>query len=125
MPFSEAYDDQYYLAVYPAVHESDHFCIRLDQAESAFTGNILSEIKEQIDAAEMVIALLDSANPNVYLEVGYAWGKGIPTVLCIHENENVPFDVRGERLIVYKHIYKLKQDLSQELQMVLKRRKRH
>lgn len=124
MPFSEAYDDQYYLAIYPAVHDVDHLCVRLDQLESAFTGNIIEAIKDRVDNASLVIALLDSANPNVYLEIGYAWGRGIPTVLIAHESEGgdgMPFDVRGERILHYSHIYKLKRDLTNELKMLIKK----
>jgi hypothetical protein len=123
MPFAEAYDDQYYLAIYPAVQELGYLCVRLDQVESAFTGNIIEEIKEKIRTASLVIGLLDSSNPNVYLEVGYAWGREIPTLLLLHESQTneVPFDVRGERLIHYKQIYKLRDELTKNLKVLLKK----
>ena len=119
MPFSEAFDDQYYLAIYPAVQSLGYLCVRLDQKDSIFTGNIVDEIKERIDSASLVVALLDSLNPNVFLEVGYAWGREVPTILIIHEDEAVPFDVSTEKLTMYKRIYQLKEELTEQLRAVL------
>ena len=115
MPFAEEFDDQYYLAIYPAVQSLGYLCIRLDQKDSIFTGNIVDEIKERIDSASLVVALLDSLNPNVFLEVGYAWGREVPTILIIHEEEAIPFDVSTEKLTMYKRIYQLKEELSEQL----------
>ena len=39
---------------------------------SSFTGDVLSWVKERIDSAVLLVADLSGANPNVYLEVGYA-----------------------------------------------------
>lgn len=119
MPFSEVYDDQYYLAIYPAVQSLGYLCIRLDQKDSAFTGNIIDEIKERIGSASLMVALLDSLNPNVFLEIGYAWGRDIPTILIIHEDEKVPFDVSTEKLTLYKRIYQLKEELVEQLSATL------
>ncbi len=122
MPFADAFDDQYYLAIRPAITEHNILCIRLDQAESAFTGDIMEQVKERIRTARLVVALLDGSNPNVYLEVGYAWGVGTPTVLILHENETIPFDVQGARLIKYNKIYRLKEQILQELRVLLSER---
>jgi len=48
---------------------------------ASFTGDVMDWVRERITTAQLVVADLTGANPNVYLEVGYAWGKGIPTVL--------------------------------------------
>lgn len=119
MPFADDFDDQYYLAIRPAITEHKILCIRLDQAESAFTGDIMEQVKERIRTAKLVVAVLDGNNPNVYLEVGYAWGVGTPTVLILHENETPPFDVQGARLIKYNKIYRLKEQIAQELKLLL------
>lgn len=118
MPFADEFDDQYYLAIRPAVTDQQILCVRLDQAESAFTGDIMEQVKERIRTAQLVIALLDGGNPNVYLEVGYAWGVGTPTLLILHEDETAPFDVQGARLLKYKRIHKLKEQLTQELSVL-------
>ncbi|MES0447355.1 MAG: hypothetical protein ABUJ92_12495, partial [Desulfobacterales bacterium] len=77
MPFRKDMEDTYYYGIQRAVHANDLLCERIDQ--EAFTGDILERIKKKIETAAVVIAELSGANPNVYLEVGYAWGKNVPT----------------------------------------------
>lgn len=113
MPFKDDFDDQYYLAIQPVVHAAGLLCERMDL--DAFTGDIKARMLERIRTARLVIALLDGANPNVYLEVGYAWGVATPTILIAHHNEPLPFDVRGERILLYDRIYRLKEMLAIEL----------
>lgn len=113
MPFRDAYDDQYYLAIQPAVHDRGLLCERMDF--QAFTGDIVDRMLNRIRSAELVIALLDGGNPNVYLEVGYAWGVQTSTILIAHEGEQLPFDVRGHRVLIYDRIYRLKEMLAAEL----------
>jgi len=115
MPFAEQFDDIYYLAIRPAIEACGFLCIRLDQDESAFTGDIMDQVRAQIDSASFVVALLDTANPNVYLEVGYAWGVDTPAILILKDGDPVPFDVRGSRLLLYKQMHKLKTQLQQEI----------
>ena len=63
----------------------------------------------------MVIADLSTANPNVYLEVGYAWGCGKPTILAVRQAEDLKFDVSGQRCLIYRSIKSLEELLRQEL----------
>jgi len=72
-------------------------------------------VRTRISSANLVIADLTSANPNVYLEVGYAWGRGVPTVLLVKNSTDLKFDVRGQRSIVYSSIKDLEQKLANEL----------
>ena len=77
-------------------------------------------MKERIDSARLLVADLSTANPNVYLEVGYAWGKGIPTVLVARDTADLRFDVKGQRCLVYKNsIKKLEESLTKELKNLL------
>ncbi|MCD4687048.1 MAG: hypothetical protein K8S97_14055 [Anaerolineae bacterium] len=117
MPFRDDYDDQYYLAMQPVVHEAGLLCERMDL--DAFTGDIKVRMLERIRSARLMIALLDDANPNVYLEVGYAWGVETPTILVAHTETPLPFDVRGERVLIYDKIYRLKEMLTAELKRLL------
>jgi hypothetical protein len=118
MPFRDEYDDQYYLAIQPAIHELGFLSERMDL--QAFTGDIKARMLARIKSARLLIALLDGKNPNVYLEVGYAWGVETPTILAAREGESLPFDVRGERVLIYDRLYRLKEMLRSELQRVLK-----
>jgi hypothetical protein len=117
MPFRDDYDDQFYLAIQPCVKGRGLLCERMDL--DAFTGDITDRMFNRIRTAQIMIALLDGGNPNVYLEVGYAWGVDTQTVLLAHKEEPLPFDVRGHRVLIYDKIYLLKQMLDEELQRLL------
>ena len=91
-------------------------CERIDN--EAFMGEIMNQVKQKIESAAVVIADLSGSNPNVYLEVGYAWGKGRPTILVIRAGEEAKFDVRGYRHLKYETIKDLKEKLSNELEQL-------
>lgn len=123
MPFANKYKDAFYYVIQPVVRELGYQVIRLD--ESSYTGDVVETIKQRIKAARLVIALLDGANPNVYLEVGFAWGVGTPTVLLLNkENEaDVPFDVRSQKRLTYEALIDLRPILLAELRSLLAVRK--
>lgn len=114
MPFAKNMDDVYFFGIVQPVNAAGLLCERVDQA--AFTGHILDQIKERIDTAAVVIADLTTANPNVYLEVGYAWGRGRPTILLVQSAEELKFDVASQKCLIYERIIDLTQMLSKELQ---------
>lgn len=113
MPFKKEMDDVFYYGIQAPVRGAGFVCERVDQ--EAFTGDILDRVKERIESATVVIADLTGANPNVYLEVGYAWGKGRPTILLARKEEEIRFDVRGQRYLVYERIKDLEDALRNEL----------
>jgi hypothetical protein len=116
MQFDKKFEDLFILGIQEVVRQENFVCERIDQ--SAFIGDILNKIKEKIESADVVIAELTGSNPNVYLEVGYAWGKGRPTILLANHEEQLLFDVRGQRCIKYESILDLKEKLRQELKML-------
>src|SRR5262249_49163192 len=113
MPFSDEFDDIYYYAVEPVVKAAGYLCERADTR--CFSGDILDWIKARVRSAALVIADLTTANPNVYLEVGYAWGHARPTILLTRDLADLKFDVRGQRCVVYKRIRDLEESLKREL----------
>lgn len=119
MPFTRAMDDVYYFGIEQPVHAAGLLCERVDQA--SFTGHILDQIRERIDSAAVVIADLTGANPNVYLEVGYAWGRGRPTILLVQDVKDLRFDVQSQRALVYDRIIDLTRLLTQELERLKSR----
>jgi hypothetical protein len=94
-------------------HHYLHLVIESDLA--AFTGDVLEWVRSRIRSAHLVVADLTDANPNVYLEVGYAWGVGIPTVLVVKNREHLKFNVGGQRCLEYKKIKDLEDLLTVEL----------
>jgi hypothetical protein len=121
MPFKEEMDDVYHYGIVSATNAAGFLCERADL--SAFTGDVLEWVKERIRSASLVIADLTDANPNVYLEIGYAWGSGIPTVLVVKSSDHLKFDVRGQRCLVYKKIKELEDSLTHELKSLPRRSK--
>jgi hypothetical protein len=113
MPFAPEFDDHFHYGIQQAVNAAGYLCERADLA--AFTGDVIAWVKERIDSAHLLVADLSTANPNVYLEVGYAWGKGIPTVLLAREATELRFDVKGQRCLMYNSIRKLETSLTSEL----------
>ena len=73
-------------------------------------------VRDRIASSKLLVADLTGANPNVYLEVGYAWGCQIPTVLLVKDPNELKFDVRGHRCLVYKSIAHLEDLLKHELE---------
>ena len=113
MPFSEDMEDVYIFGIQGPVNAAGYLCERVDMA--TFTGDILLRIKSRIETASLVIADLTGANANVYLEVGYAWGKDRPTLLLARKGDELKFDVKSQRCIIYKNIAELAKKLEIDL----------
>jgi hypothetical protein len=113
MPFLKETEDTFYFGIQAPVRAAGFSCERIDHA--VFTGSIFDSIKQRIERASVVIADLSTGNPNVYLEVGYAWGKGRPTILLARSIGELPFDVRGHRCLEYATLRELAGLLDQEL----------
>lgn len=120
MPFAEDMEDVYHYGIQNAINKAGYLCERADL--TAFTGDVLEWIKDRIKNAELVVADLSNANSNVYLEVGFAWGRGKPTVLLVRDSNHLKFDVQGQRCLVYKNIKGLEEALKKELQDLLSER---
>jgi len=113
MPFSKDMDDVYHYGIQGAVNSAGFLCERADF--STFTGDAMAWVRDRIAGAAVVIADLSGANPNVYLEVGYSWGCGRPTILLVRQPTELKFDVRTQRCLVYDRIQDLEKALQREL----------
>jgi hypothetical protein len=111
MPFSEEFQNVYEFGIYPAVRNCGLICERVD--ETHFTGDILGRIRDGIEAAVFVVADLTEGRPNVYLEVGYAWGRGVPVIFVARKGEKLHFDVSTHRCIFYGRFSKFAKDLEE------------
>jgi hypothetical protein len=113
MPFGEAFDDVFHYGIVRPVERAGLLCERMDR--SAFTGDIVEQMKRRIRSARVVVADLSGANPNVYLEVGFAWAAGVPTVLLCNGDTEPHFDVRGHKHLRYRSIREAERHLDAEL----------
>jgi nucleoside 2-deoxyribosyltransferase len=52
------------------------------------------EIFNRLHRASVVIVDLTGERPNCFIELGYALGRGLPTMLCVHDdNSTLPFNI--------------------------------
>jgi hypothetical protein len=113
MPFAPEHSDVWEIAIQESCQTAGIVCERVD--EQAYTGDILTQIMSRLRNASGVLALLNDANPNVFLEIGFAWGTGKPTVLIAKKGISLPFDVLGQKCIQYTSIANLRSLLTAEL----------
>ncbi len=99
MPFG-VWFDRYYQEIYvPAIKEAGMEPIRADELFS--TGSVVEQIWEQITRSRVLLADLTQKNANVFYELGLAHAARKPVVLTAADVEDVPFDLRHLRAIVY------------------------
>jgi transcriptional regulator with XRE-family HTH domain len=113
MPFAESFEDIFYYGITRPVRAAGLLCERIDQV--SFTGDVIDRMRKMIASSKIVIADLSEANPNVYLEVGYAWGVNVPCILVCNRKTGLKFDLRGQRCLFYNSIIELEKSLSAEL----------
>lgn len=99
MPFG-GYFDRYYQEIYTkAINDAGFESVRADEIFT--TGSVVDQIWEHISKAKVLLADLTDKNPNVFYEVGLAHAKGKPVVLTAAKLEDVPFDLRHLRMVIY------------------------
>jgi hypothetical protein len=100
MPFGEWFD-RYYQDIYiPAIKEAGFEPVRADELFGS--GSVVEQIWEQVMKAKVLLAELTGKNANVFYELGLAHAAKRPVVFTAAQVEDVPFDLRHLRVIVYE-----------------------
>ena len=100
MPFSDKYDDIYFVAMTHAAEGIQAACVRVDKEQ--FSGEIPSKLKLMLQESIAVIADLSEARPNVLYELGFAHALNKPVIhICSSPLEELPFDVRNWSTLSY------------------------
>jgi nucleoside 2-deoxyribosyltransferase len=114
IPFTPDFDAIYERAIKPICEEAGYEVNKADTTDTQ--GNILRDIIEGIDSADILVVDLTNSNPNVFYEAGIADGLGVPTVLITQDIESVPFDLDKYNMIKYENdaagIGKLEEELE-------------
>lgn len=120
--FTEIYED----IIIPSVKKTnlDLECIRVDKIRK--TGNIIQDIVHYLINSELVIADLTNKNPNVFYELGVRHTFGKQTILISQKMDDVPFDLRPYRTLIYgknhgmtpRTIKEFKSDLEETIKNV-------
>ncbi|MBI1792039.1 MAG: hypothetical protein HYR60_31315 [Acidobacteria bacterium] len=99
MEFTEPFDTFYREVIQQQAESAGFDVVRID--EKAGPGVIFQDIQREIQQAEIVIAEITPANPNVFYELGYAHALGKPTILLARRGSQLPFDIRSYRVVFY------------------------
>jgi CheY-like chemotaxis protein len=101
MPFSSKLKPIYENHIKPTVSE---LMLRIGRADDFFfAGPIMKDIWSAIHAARIIVADCTGRNPNVFYEIGLAHAIGRDTILIAQSIDDVPFDLRHLRIIVYEY----------------------
>ncbi len=114
MPFDKDFDDRYQLGIKETAKFLGIVAERVD--EQIYREGILERMYRQIDVADVIIADMSGKNPNVFYEVGYAHARGKLAILLTSDANDIPFDLKHRRHIVYgQSIAILRERLMEEL----------
>ena len=99
MPFHDPFNKYYRSIIRPAIEDAGLVSLRADEIYKP--SEIIKDIYSYIDKSKLLIAELTGRNPNVLYELGYGHALGKTAVMLTQSMEDVPFDLRGYRCIVY------------------------
>lgn len=102
--------------------------LKVARADDFFSvGSVMKDIWTAICVSRIIIADCTSRNPNVFYEIGLAHTIGKTVVLITQNSEDVPFDLKHYRYILYQYTPKgmkeFEDALATTLQMEFRRLK--
>lgn len=115
-PFDELFED----VIRPVCAEMD---IEAYRASDIYRpGVIIQDIIQGLAESQVVIAEITPANPNVFYELGYSHALHKPTILLANRAElsELPFDLRGFRVVFYDDTIRGKSSVESDLRRHLR-----
>ncbi|MDP2037175.1 MAG: ClpX C4-type zinc finger protein [Ignavibacteria bacterium] len=112
-PFEEPFNTIYKDHSKPAIESSGFIIKRSDEIFG--TQPIIEDIWEAINSSEVIIADVTGKNPNVMYEVGIAHTIGKPVIIITQSIDDVPFDFRHYRCIIYDYTPRGCKELEEKL----------
>ena len=121
MPFEEPFYSYYSKVFYPALLSCGYTAEKADDIFSPTA--IMSDIREKIRTSDIIFCEMTGKNPNVFYELGLAHAIGKPVVLVSQKEEDIPFDMRHIRILMYQTTApdwaeKLKADILSSVQQI-------
>lgn len=125
MPFTENWSDSVWNhAIKPIVESLGLNAVR---ADNLYGQNIMEDVWKGILQSSIVIADITGRNANVFYELGIAHTLGKRVILLTQNVDDIPFDLKHLRHIIYKTDYaggdKLKTDLKKVILDYMRRDK--
>jgi hypothetical protein len=118
MPFQSALQPIYDDHIKAVVEGESLACLRADNIFG--TQQITRDIWEHINRARFLIADLTGQNPNVFYELGIAHTLNKKVILLTQSMDDVPFDLKTLRCLVYKYTPPGMKDLEQKLRRTIR-----
>jgi hypothetical protein len=119
MPFGGWLDSYYQDIYFPAIKAAGLDPHRADDLFRPST--IVNDIWAYTKRARLVLADLSGKNPNVFYELGLAHALAKPAILVAASMDDVPFDLRALRVLVYdKNAPNWGDDLGQKIKSAIK-----
>lgn len=99
MPFVAPIDGYYEHIFKPALQSAGY---KVTRADDLFAPRpIILDIQESIRDADLVLCEMTGKNPNVFYELGLAHALGKSAILLSRREDDIPFDLRHIRVIIY------------------------
>lgn len=116
MPFRERFDGVYNEVIRPLAAQLN-LTIKRGDDFSSVQGVIMDEVWAAMNACKLVIAETSELNANVYYELGIAHTLGKPVILLTQTQDvqDLPFDIRHLRFLVYHDSIEGSADLKKRL----------
>lgn len=106
---------------YASIHATcktvcDKVSMNLIRADDIFTtGDVFTQIVKYIVRATLIIVNIDGKNPNVFYELGIAHALGKNVILISKRDNDIPFDIRQNRIILYSNVEELEEVLPKAI----------
>lgn len=98
-PFADPFNEYYQDIVAPAARSIGLDAVRADEIYGVRP--IMDDIVHGIVDADVIVAEVTTRNPNVNYELGMAHALGKPVVIISQSAEDIPFDYKHVRAIIY------------------------
>lgn len=116
MPFNSIADRVYEVVFKNAIRGAKLNPLRADEIYG--DKRVMSDVWRALRSSRLVVAEVTGKNANVLYELGMAHALGKPVIIVTGQREDVPFDLRDIRYIVYD---KNQPDWGQRLEETLKK----
>jgi hypothetical protein len=94
IPEFAAVDDYFEAVVKPVVEDELGYQLIVIDGEHSFEhARVDQEIFEKLHRSQMVLADVTASRPNCFLEMGYAFGRPLPTMVMGLKGSKLPFDI--------------------------------
>ena len=101
MPFSDPFNSYYPSIFKPALEAAGYSVTRA--GDLFLPRPIILDIQQSILDADLILCEMSDRNPNVFYELGLAHAIGKPAILVSRKEDDIPFDLRHIRTILYDY----------------------